>query len=101
VALGLPYLMSAFGPTEAEVRVWGWLCLALVCAAIGMLQVPAALLWFLFHGSGISDGSPPSAFVAHWAYALPHLALLALSVLAAARLLGWLRPAGRSWLGLS
>jgi hypothetical protein len=34
------------------------------------------LLWFSFHGTGISDGTPTSAFVAHWATSLPHLALL-------------------------
>lgn len=103
--LGLPYLLRAFGPTEAEVVAWGRVSLALgvslllLVAALGrcparaarallaagfalavLLQVPPIVLWPLFHGTGISDGSPPSAFVAHWAYALPHLALLALSL---------------------
>ena len=46
---------------------------------VALLQVPPVLLWFAFHGSGISDGTPPSTFVAHWAYSIPHLALLAAS----------------------
>jgi len=104
ILLGLPYLLRAFGPTEAEVVAWGrvtlltgvalaalalylWrsrrrlaqLALSLGYGWLAVLQVLPTGLWILFHGSGISDGSPPSAFVAHWAYALPHLALFLLS----------------------
>lgn len=104
VLLGLPYLFHAFGPTEAEVAQWGlvsiyaglvlWpLGLAMwrdggsltrvvavpVHCVVAFLQIPPAFLWFAFHGSGISDGTPPSDFVAHWAFALPHVVLLALS----------------------
>jgi len=104
VLLGLPYLLRAFGPTEAEVVSWGrvtlltgvtlavlalllWrsrrklaqLILSLGYGWLALLQVLPIALWILFHGSGISDGSQPSAFVAHWAYALPHLALFLLS----------------------
>jgi len=104
IALGLTYVLHAFGPTEAEVVLWGrvsiYLGLAVVPLTVGawrshsriiqgvaglgwgivaLLQVPPVLLWFAFHGSGISDGTPPSTFVAHWAYSIPHLALLAAS----------------------
>lgn len=87
--LGLPYILRAFGPTEAEVVAWGRVSLALgvtlLLLAVGLgrrsraarallaagfalaalLQVLPIFLWLLFHGTGISDGSPPSAFVAH------------------------------------
>lgn len=107
VLLGLPYLLRAFGPTEAEVAEWGCasigaglallaLSLALAqarrCAAkavlglaagvVALMQLPPIVCWFVFHGTGISDGSPPSAFVAHWAYAIPHVALFAVCALA-------------------
>jgi len=104
--LGLLYVLHAFGPTEAEVVTWGMvsICLGLVLAllsamavpgnkasvrwlllsgytAAAVLQVIPILLWFLFHGSGISDGTPPSVFVAHWGYAIPHLVLLITSLM--------------------
>ena len=104
IALGLAYVHHAFGPTEAEVVLWGqvslWLGLTLLPLTVGfrhsksravkgllglgwgivaLLQLPPILLWPAFHGSGISDGTPPSAFVAHWAYAIPHVAVLAAS----------------------
>jgi hypothetical protein len=47
---------------------------------LALLQVLPIYLWFTFHGAGISDGTPASAFVAHWAYSLPHLALLMMSL---------------------
>jgi hypothetical protein len=106
ILLGLPYLVRAFGPTEAEVVSWGrvaittgialaalvlllwrqrhhqWtrIALSLGYGWLALLQVLPIVLWLLFHGMGISDGSPPSPFSAHWAYALPHLALFVLSV---------------------
>ena len=104
IALGLMYVLHSFGPTEAEVVLWGrvliYLVLVVVPLTVGawrsnsrsikgvaslgwsmvaLLQIPPILLWFAFHGSGISDGTPPSTFVAHWAYSIPHLALLAAS----------------------
>ena len=106
ILLGLPYIFHAFGPTEAEVVIWGRICLcmgvALLFSAIGLgrskkrlakvalafgyivlalLQVPPVVLWFAFHGTGISDGAPPSTFVAHWAYSVPHLVLLGTSLI--------------------
>jgi hypothetical protein len=102
----LPYILHAFGPTEAEVVTWGEVSLytgiVLVALSVGigrsnkkilrgilapsyillaLLQVPPIFLWFTFHGMGISDGTPPSPFVAHWGYAIPHLALLIDSLL--------------------
>ena len=113
--VGTPYMLRYFGPTEAEVAQWGvlsislggvlmvagwlyavlgsrWLGRVLLvgCAAVAVLQPLPVLLWIAFHGSGISDGSPPSTFVAHSAYALPHLLLLAASV---SSLPALLRPA--------
>lgn len=112
--LGLAYISYAFGPTEQEVVTWGQITfysglgialltlvgrrlsgaarlvvrtvLALSLTAMALLQIPPALLWILFHNQGISDGSPPSAFVAHWAYSLLHIAATALSLTAAVRL---------------
>jgi hypothetical protein len=105
IALGLTYVLHAFGPTEAEVVLWGWVSIYLGGAvvpltvsawrsnsriikgvaslgwgSVAMLQILPVLLWFAFHGSGISDGTPPSTFVAHWAYSIPHLVVLAASV---------------------
>ena len=104
IALGLAYVLHVFGPTEAEVALWGRvsICLGFVLApltvsirhgsarlpkgiasmgwgVVALLQAPPILLWIAFHGSGISDGTPPSAFVAHWAYAIPHLVVLVTS----------------------
>lgn len=101
ILLGLPYIFYAFGPTEAEVASWGevslytGIVLTLLAIVIGrsakkffrgilalgylvlaLLQVLPIFLWFTFHGTGISDGTPPSPFVAHWVYAVPHIVLL-------------------------
>jgi hypothetical protein len=106
ILLGLPYIFHAFGSTEAEVVIWGRLSLymgaSLILLSLGigrsnkkaakvflslgyiglaLVQVVPILLWFAFHGSGISDGTPPSEFVAHWLYSLPHAALLVISLM--------------------
>ena len=106
ILLGLLYVFHAFGPTEAEVVTWGRLSIylgtGLILLSIGigrsngrapkvflslgytglaLFQVLPILLWFAFHGSGISDGSPSSAFVVHWLYSIPHLALLLVSLM--------------------
>ena len=105
ILLGLPYIVGLFGPTEAEVRLWGivslglgvglcilslaledregWMpkiVLALGYLAVAMLQILPIILWFEFHGRGISDGTPPSAFGANWVFSIPHLALFAVSI---------------------
>jgi len=46
-----------------------------------LLQILPSILWFLFNGTGISDGSPPSDFVASWIYSLPHISIGLLGVL--------------------
>lgn len=105
--VGLPYMLGLFGPTEREVAQWGLVSLllgmglAVVWIAhitrvnaptawglnggyllVALLQVLPVQLWWQFHGRGISDGTPPSTFVAHWAFAGPHLLLLLLSLVA-------------------
>lgn len=108
IVLGLLYIVSIFGPTEAEVRFWGfvaviigfaalileatvvgkphWLAkLALILGYLGiaLLQVLPIMLWVDFHGYGISDGTPPSAFIAHWCFATPHMVVFVSGFLAA------------------
>ncbi|MGB3261995.1 hypothetical protein [Paenisporosarcina sp.] len=86
---GLLYVLGVFGPTESIVETWGLLAIILggmvvylginknkVSANVEMIlvfllmliQLPAIILWFTFNGSGISDGTPPSNFVAHWMF---------------------------------
>lgn len=69
---GLLFLAICLGCSKkrlAEVALaFGYLSLAL-------LQVPPVALWCAFHGSGISDGTPPSTCVAHWGYSVPHFVL--------------------------
>ena len=115
VLTGLLYLFHVFGPTETEIVMWGKtailagsvLCaLALVAQLthpqpiitlsllvnlmlIALLQIPPIYLWLVSHGSGISDGSPPDAFIAHWIFALPHSVLLILSLIILVRLSPW------------
>jgi len=105
VMLGMPYMLRLFGPTEVEVAKWGRLCVAtglfqfgvgvslnllnpsarrslvgLGGVLIAVLQVLPIALWFVFSGSPIADGTPHAAFVAHWAYCLPHVGLGALGI---------------------
>lgn len=75
LVLGLLALACAWSERPAARAV-----LALGYGALALLQGLPIVLWFLFHGSGISDGSPPSSFVAHWGFSLPHIALLAVSL---------------------
>ena len=116
ILLGLPYVFHAFGPTEAEVVTWGRLSLyfgtGLILLSIGigrsnervakvflslgytslaLFQMLPLVLWLVFDGSGISDGSPSSAFVAQWLYSIPHLALLIVSLIVLYQL--WWLPA--------
>lgn len=96
IIVGLIYAKGMYGPTESEVGVWGYmsiimgivivitgnrsiiLSLMLYILNIAMQILPISL-WFSFHGRGISDGTPPSNFVAHWGFSLPHILILALS----------------------
>lgn len=111
ILVGLAYIFRIFGNTEAEVVTWGWVSvymgislvvltlgfghgtsgaarviLSLSYAGLALLQVVPILLWIAFHGAGISDGTPPSGFVAHWMYAIPHLVIVIFSLLALHRL---------------
>jgi hypothetical protein len=99
ILLGILYAFRAFGPTEAEVVLWGQFCLlgGLLALIVGVpkfrfpsLLIPEVIgfgvlaasqllpivMWFSFHGRPISDGIPPSSFQAHWAWAIPHILLL-------------------------
>jgi hypothetical protein len=121
ILVGLPYVFHAFGPIEAEVVTWGrlslYLGIGLILLLIGigrsngrvakvflslgytglaLFQMLPILLWFAFHGSGISDGSPSNAFVAHWSYSLPHLAILIMSLVVLYQL-WWLPAPSRSY----
>ena len=105
IALGSTYVFPLFGPTEAEVGTWGrvsffWGCVlvllslpyirkstkqgrlisGVVFGGLILLQIMPIYLWIIFHGMGISDGTPASSFVAHWMYAIPHLVLGLLGV---------------------
>jgi len=104
IMLGVLYICRVFGPVEAEVVLWGQVSLYMGIVLIAfslaagykrmriftfilglgyflvmVLQLPPIVLWFAFHGFGISDGTPPSSFVAHWGYAIPHIILFLLS----------------------
>ncbi|MFC4411612.1 hypothetical protein ACFOZY_14385 [Chungangia koreensis] len=97
---GLLYLFRVFGPTESEVITWGLLAVILggvfvllsttkfpnfmkmiVACLLVVIQIPAIILWVSFHGSGISDGTPKSNFVAHWIFAFPHMMIVVLGIL--------------------
>ena len=99
---GLLYVFRVFGPTESEVVTWGILaiflggCVVLSGISINifanfveiglvfflvLIQIPAIILWLLFNGRGISDGSPPSSFVAHWIFAIPHMIIVLLGII--------------------
>lgn len=114
IVVGLPYALRAYGNVEVEVTHWGWVSMACGClllalawllragivrfgavttaasaaatGAVALLQTLPALLWVLFHGQAITDGSPPGGFVGHWALALPHVALAALALTGLCRL---------------
>ncbi len=113
--IGLPYVLRLFGNVEVEVTHWGWVSIGLggallaserltrvlpgratavavamtvaMAGAVALLQSLPALLWVLFHGNAITDGSPPGGFIGHWAFAVPHVVVAALAVAALYRLL--------------
>lgn len=99
IILSIPYIIHAYGPTEAEVVTWGMFSLAWGILLLflsmdmfekivtyigffvaGLIQIPPIILWFIFHGHGISDGTPSSSFTAHWAYSLPHIIIFLICV---------------------
>jgi len=95
IIVGLMYVKGIYGPTESEVVLWGFISIiiGITTAIIGNrsiflnciiyilnigMQISPIFLWFTFHGRGISDGTPPSNFIAHWVFSLPHILILAL-----------------------
>ena len=85
VVLGLA--LAALAAWQEPAGRWRKAAVALLLMVVELAHLLPALLWMLFHGRGISDGTPPAAFVAHWAYALPHLAVAFLDNVALQRLL--------------
>lgn len=99
--LGYSYAHEWYGTLESEVEYWGYfsefLSIALLINIFNsvqglfmrfilriclIIQIPPIILWFIFHGSRITD-SPPTIsdqFVAHWAFSIPHIILLILTL---------------------
>ncbi|KGP76710.1 hypothetical protein JT05_03075 [Desulfosporosinus sp. Tol-M] len=92
IIVSIPYIIHAYGPTEREVVIWGVFSLAwgiillflsismyekivtyIGFVIVGLIQIPPIILWFTFHGYGISDNTPSSSFIAHWGYGIPHI----------------------------
>jgi hypothetical protein len=96
LTLGLLYRLDALGPEKMEVQLWAWTAIALgllllgerlalphlsptlagifmnlTAAGAAMLQPLPTYLWIAFHGRTLPDAM--GHYVAHWAYALPHL----------------------------
>ncbi|GAA0499708.1 hypothetical protein GCM10008986_28670 [Salinibacillus aidingensis] len=101
ILTGMLYLIGVFGPTESIVITWGFIELVVggivvflginknkiadfvemvIVFSLVLIQAPAIFLWFAFNGNGISDGTPPTTFVAHWIFATPHLVTTLLGI---------------------
>jgi hypothetical protein len=109
--IGLPYLLSVFGTTMPVVQDWGTVTL-LIGAMLGVLtalfgeepqsyqgaalslgfglsaasQVLPIFVMIFFHGYSLAEATTSRAFVAHWAYALPHLVVFAVTLIVLFRL---------------
>lgn len=103
IIVGLMYVIGVYGATEAEVGYWGLLSVLLGILLIVisflienkltriilvflsvfslLIQILPISLWFAFHGSGISDGTPPSSFTAHWGFSIPHIIIFILCII--------------------
>ena len=91
LGIGLIFLSVGIGRSQKRAdKVF----LSLGHIGLALLQVFPILLWLSFHGSGLSDGTPPSIFVAHWLYSIPHLAVFLVSLMALYQL--WWLPAPAS-----
>lgn len=77
IALGILALTGG-----AKRRKLHQLILGLGYTALVVLQIPPIILWFAFHGSVPSDWPSPGPFVAHWGYAIPHIVLAIIGILA-------------------
>jgi len=102
ILLGYSYAHEWYGILESEVQYWGYLSEALglillirilprfkgviltkVILFIGLIiNIPPIILWFIFHGSRITDAPPTISdqFIAHWAFSVPHVVLIAMCV---------------------
>jgi len=71
----------AAGGTWVIARGGRWLIplLRFMLGLLAMIQLPPIMLWALFDNQVVADG--PSGPIGSWKWALPHLALLALSLL--------------------
>lgn len=99
MVLGYTYAHELYGVLESEVQQWGYLSeiLGVVLFLLVLksthgrfmsvilylclgIQIPPIILWFIFHGSRITDAPPTmnDQFIAHWAFSIPHIILLTL-----------------------
>ncbi|WP_010174162.1 hypothetical protein [Bacillus coahuilensis] len=102
IIVGFLYYWEVFGQTEESVSRWGLISIlsglviipfsffnnkvakiltTSIIAVVVVIQIPPIILWFVFHGSGITDGTPPSDFVAHWLYSFPHIMITVIGLL--------------------
>ncbi len=91
IMLGYSYSHELYGTLEAEVEQWGYVAQVLGFIVVGLIfntkwgiftrlvlylnmliQIPPIILWFIFHGSSITDWTY-SPFIAHWAFSIPHI----------------------------
>ena len=109
--VGLPYFLGVFGAALPVVRDWGTVTLvvggvlavltglfgadphsyqgAALSLSFGLSaasQVLPIFVMVFFHGSSLAETMKPSAFVAHWGYALPHIAILVVTLIVLFRL---------------
>lgn len=113
--LGLLYIYRVFGPQESDVYSWGYLSfftglislvitiltrnkdsrvvrliLGMVFVFAAIIQIPPIAAWYLFHGHlSLTDTPLQGAFRVHWGFSIPHIIILILSAIAAARLFRW------------
>jgi len=101
ILLGYSYVHEWYGVLESEVQYWGYFSEALglllltsawtplkeiltrvILSICLVIQIPPIILWFIFHGSEITDYTPAFSdqFIAHWAFSMPHIILAALCV---------------------
>jgi hypothetical protein len=102
ILLGYSYAHEWYGRLESEVQYWGYLSEALGLILLILIlprfkgviltkvilfmclivNIPPIILWFIFHGSRITDAPPTISdqFIAHWAFSVPHVILVAMCV---------------------
>ncbi|HWQ77017.1 MAG TPA: hypothetical protein VN441_17045 [Syntrophomonas sp.] len=100
ILLGYSYAHEWYGILESEVQYWGYLSEALglilliltpfkkgtltkvILSICLIMNIPPIILWFVFHGSRITDAPPTISdqFIAHWAFSVPHIILVAMCI---------------------